>query len=115
MLADTLDRATGTFLNENKSPARRVGEIDNRGSHFYLALYWAAGAGRSRPTTPSSPRAFAPLAETLADERGRRSSSELIAVQGSPVDIGGYYRPDAEKTAAVMRPSTTFNEALASL
>ena len=91
VLADTLDRATGTFLNENKSPARRVGQIDNRGSHFYLAMYWAqelAGADRDADLAA----AFAGLAETLAANE-EHIAAELIAVQGSPVDIGGYYRP----------------------
>ena len=113
MLADTLDRATGTFLDENKSPARRVGQIDNRGSHFYLALYWAQELARQTDDAELAAR-FAPLAERLAADEAT-IAAELLAVQGSPVDIGGYYRPDAEKTTAVMRPSTTFNEALASL
>ena len=113
MLADTLDRATGTFLDENKSPARRVGQIDNRGSHFYLALYWAQELARQTGDAELAAR-FAPLAERLAAEEAT-IAGELLAVQGSPADIGGYYRPDAEKTTKVMRPSTTFNEALASL
>ncbi len=113
VLADTLDRATGTFLDENKSPARRVGQIDNRGSHFYLALYWAQELAR-RPTIPDLAAAFSGLAKTLA-ENEEQIASELLAVQGSPVDLGGYYRPDPEKTAAVMRPSATFNDALAEL
>lgn len=113
ILADTLDRATGTFLNENKSPARRVGSIDNRGSHFYLALYWAqelAGQGDDAALA----EAFAPLAKSLAEQE-QTINEELIAVQGSPADIGGYYQPDPAKAAAVMRPSATFNEAIASL
>ena len=113
VLADTLDRATGTFLDENKSPARRVGQIDNRGSHFYLALYWAQELARQTDDAELAAR-FAPLAERLAAEEAT-IAGELLAVQGSPADIGGYYRPDAEKTAAVMRPSATFNEALAAL
>jgi isocitrate dehydrogenase len=113
ILADTLDRATGRFLNENKSPSRKVGEIDNRGSHFYLALFWAQElASQSEDADLAS--SFASLAETLAAEEAT-IGEELLSVQGSPVDIGGYYRPDAEKAAAVMRPSKTFNEALASL
>ncbi len=113
ILADTLDRATGTFLNENKSPARRVGSIDNRGSHFYLALYWAQELARQTEDAELA-AAFEPLAKLLS-ENEQTINDELIGVQGSPVDIGGYYRPDPEKTSAVMRPSATFNEALASL
>lgn len=113
VLADTLDRATGTFLNEDKSPSRKLGGIDNRGSHFYLALYWAQElAGQT--DDPELAKAFAPLAQTLAEQE-ETIVGELIAVQGSPVDIGGYYRPDAVKAAAVMRPSATLNEALAIL
>jgi isocitrate dehydrogenase len=113
VLADTLDRATGTFLVENKSPARKVGSIDNRGSHFYLALYWAQELARQTDDADLA-AAFEPLAKVLA-ENEQVITDELIAVQGSPVDIGGYYRPDADKAEAVMRPSTTFNEAIASL
>jgi isocitrate dehydrogenase len=113
VLADTLDRATGTFLNENKSPARRVGGIDNRGSHFYLALYWAQELAAQADDADLA-AAFAPLAERLtADEDA--IATELLDVQGSPVDLGGYYRPDPAKAAAVMRPSATFNAALAAL
>ncbi|GAA0606896.1 NADP-dependent isocitrate dehydrogenase [Sporichthya brevicatena] len=113
ILADTLDRATGTFLDENKSPARKVGSIDNRGSHFYLALYWAQElANQSEDAELAA--AFKGLAETLASSE-ETINAELLAVQGSPVDIGGYYRPDDAKASAVMRPSATFNEALASL
>jgi isocitrate dehydrogenase len=113
ILADTLDRATGTFLNENKSPSRKAGEIDNRGSHFYLALYWAQElAGQSEDAELAS--AFAEIAGSLADGEAA-INEELLAVQGSPADIGGYYRPDPQKAAAVMRPSKTFNEILARL
>ncbi|MEU1424185.1 NADP-dependent isocitrate dehydrogenase [Kitasatospora sp. NPDC005751] len=113
VLADTLDRATGTFLNEDKSPSRRLGGIDNRGSHFYLALYWAQElAGQTADAELA--QAFAGLAEALAGQE-QVIVEELIAVQGSPVDIGGYYQPDPAKAAAVMRPSKTFNEALANL
>ncbi|WP_019875635.1 NADP-dependent isocitrate dehydrogenase [Sporichthya polymorpha] len=113
ILADTLDRATGTFLDENKSPARKVGSIDNRGSHFYLALYWAQElANQSEDAELAA--AFKGLAETLASSE-ETINSELLAVQGSPADIGGYYRPDDAKASAVMRPSATFNEALAGL
>jgi isocitrate dehydrogenase len=113
ILADTLDRATGTFLNENKSPSRKAGEIDNRGSHYYLALYWAQElAGQSEDADLAS--AFADIAGALADNEAA-INEELLSVQGSPADIGGYYRPDPEKAAAVMRPSKTFNDVLATL
>ncbi len=113
VLADTLDRATGTFLNEDKSPTRRLGGIDNRGSHFYLALYWAQELAAQSDDAELA-ATFAPLAEKLAADE-QRIVDELVAVQGHPADIGGYYRPDEAKASAVMRPSTTLNEALASL
>jgi isocitrate dehydrogenase len=113
ILGETLDRATGTFLNENRSPARRVGSIDNRGSLFYLAMYWAQELAR-QDDDPELAAAFKGLAETLA-ENEQTINAELIAVQGHPVDLGGYYRPDAEKVSSVMRPSQTFNDALATL
>ena len=113
ILADTLDRATGRFLNENKSPSRKAGEIDNRGSHFYLALFWAKELA-SQSEDAELAAAFADLAGTLEASEAT-ISEELLAVQGSPADIGGYYRPDPDKAAAVMRPSKTFNEALATL
>jgi isocitrate dehydrogenase len=113
ILADTLDRATGTFLNENRSPSRRVGGIDNRGSHFYLALYWAEELAKQTDDADLASD-FAAIAASLSTNEAA-ITWELIAVQGSPVDLGGYYRPDAEKTSAVMRPSTTFNEILARL
>lgn len=113
VLADTLDRATATFLNEDKSPTRRVGGIDNRGSHFYLSLYWAQELAAQTEDADLA-KAFAPLAETLAGAE-EKIVEELLAVQGSPAEIGGYYQPDPAKAAAVMRPSTTWNEALASL
>jgi isocitrate dehydrogenase len=113
VLGDALDRATGTFLAENKSPARKVGSIDNRGSHYYLALYWAQELARQSDDAELA-AAFEPLAKTLA-ENEQTINDELIGVQGRPADIGGYYRPDPEKASAVMRPSKTFNEALASL
>ncbi|MCX5239677.1 NADP-dependent isocitrate dehydrogenase [Streptomyces prunicolor] len=113
VLADTLDRATATFLNEDKSPTRRVGGIDNRGSHFFLSLYWAQELAAQTDDADLA-KAFAPLAETLAGAE-QTIVEELGAVQGSPVDIGGYYQPDPAKAAKVMRPSTTWNEALASL
>ncbi|MDX3092175.1 MULTISPECIES: NADP-dependent isocitrate dehydrogenase [Streptomyces] len=113
ILADALDRATATFLNEDKSPSRRVGGIDNRGSHFYLSLYWAQELA-AQSEDAGLAKAFAPLAETLAANEST-IVEELAAVQGKPVDIGGYYQPDVKKAAAVMRPSATWNEALASL
>ncbi len=113
VLADTLDRATGTFLNEDRSPGRRLGTIDNRGSHFYLALYWAQELATQSDDAELA-ATFKSLAEALA--AGEQAIvEELIAVQGKPADIGGYYRPDEAKVTAVMRPSATFNEALASL
>ena len=113
VLADTLDRATGTFLHEDKSPTRSVGGIDNRGSHFYLALYWAQELARQSDDAELAAD-FAELAERLAAQEDA-IVGELNGVQGHPADIGGYFRPDPEKAEAVMRPSTTFNEALASL
>jgi len=113
VLADTLDRATATLLNEDKSPSRRVGGIDNRGSHFYLSLYWAQELAAQTDDADLA-KAFAPLAETLAANE-RKIVDELAAVQGKPADIGGYYRPDVKKASAIMRPSTTWNETLASL
>ncbi|WP_340537390.1 NADP-dependent isocitrate dehydrogenase [Nocardioides sp. GXZ039] len=113
VLADTLDRATGTFLENDKSPTRRVGGIDNRGSHFYLALYWAQELAAQTEDADLA-AVFAPLAESLAANEDK-IVAELNGVQGSPADIGGYYRPDAEKADAVMRPSATLNEALAAL
>lgn len=113
VLGETLDRATGTFLNEDKSPTRRLGGIDNRGSHFYLALYWARELAAQTDDARLA-EAFAPLAKTLSEQE-ETIVAELIAVQGSPADIGGYYQPDPAKAAAVMRPSATFNEAIASL
>ncbi|WP_455359190.1 NADP-dependent isocitrate dehydrogenase [Streptomyces sp. SYSU K21746] len=113
VLADTLDRATGTFLNEDKSPSRRLGGIDNRGSHFHLALFWAQELAKQTQDTQLA-EAFAALAKTLSEQE-QTILDELIAVQGSPADIGGYYQPDAAKASAVMRPSKTFNQAIATL
>jgi isocitrate dehydrogenase len=107
VLADTLDAATGTFLENDKSPGRALGTIDNRGSHFYLALYWAQElAGQQADAQLAA--AFAPVAEALAASE-EKIVAELNGVQGSPVDVGGYYRPDVERVEAVMRPSQTFN------
>ena len=113
VLADTLDRATGTFLDKDRSPGRKLGTVDNRGSHFYLALYWAQELARQTDDVELA-AAFKGLAETLA-EKESTIVDELLAVQGKPADTGGYYLPDAEKTTAVMRPSKTFNDALAGL
>ena len=111
VLADALDRATGTFLDENRSPGRKLGTTDNRGSHFYLALYWAEELA-AQTDDAALAEAFAPLAKTLRENESV-IADELLAVQGKPADIGGYYAVDDEKTSAVMRPSKTFNEALA--
>ncbi|MFM7616147.1 MAG: NADP-dependent isocitrate dehydrogenase [Actinomycetes bacterium] len=110
VLAATLDRATGSLLEQERSPARRVGQIDNRGSHFYLALYWAQELA-AQTDDPALAARFAPLAETLAAQE-TTIAAELIAVQGAPADVGGYYAPDPAMTTAVMRPSATFNAAL---
>ncbi|MCQ6269708.1 NADP-dependent isocitrate dehydrogenase [Pseudarthrobacter sp. R1] len=113
VLADTLDRATGTFLLENKSPSRRAGELDNRGSHYFLARYWAEELAKQTDD--------AELAASFSSIAGELSSKEetivgeLAEVQGSPVDIGGYYNPDDAKASAVMRPSATLNKVLATL
>jgi len=113
VLADTLDRATGTFLEEDKSPGRALGTIDNRGSHFYLAMYWAQELARQTEDAELA-ATFKPIAEHLA--AGEKAIvEELVAVQGSPVDIGGYYWPDEELVAAAMRPSTTLNAIIDSL
>jgi len=113
VLAATLDKATGQFLDTNKSPARKVGGIDNRGSHFYLTLYWAQALAAQSDDTELQAR-FAPLAKTLTENEAT-IVAELNAVQGKPADIGGYYAPNPELTAKVMRPSATFNSALAAL
>ncbi|MCE0534563.1 NADP-dependent isocitrate dehydrogenase [Kineosporia rhizophila] len=113
VLADTLDRATGTFLNENKSPSRKAGELDNRGSHFYLALYWAQELAGQNDDAELAEK-FTALAAALA-EKEQTILDELIQVQGQPADVGGYYRPDPAKAEAIMRPSATLNQALAAL
>jgi isocitrate dehydrogenase len=113
ILADTLDRATGTFLDEDKSPSRRLGGIDNRGSHFYLALYWAKELAAQTEDVQLAD-AFDGLAKNLSEQE-QVIVEELIAVQGTSADIGGYYQPDPSKAECVMRPSKTFNEALATL
>ncbi|MGA0916318.1 MAG: NADP-dependent isocitrate dehydrogenase [Ilumatobacteraceae bacterium] len=113
VLATTLDLATGRVLDEDRSPARRVGGLDNRGSHFYLALYWAQALA-SQTTDAALAGRFAEVAARLADEE-QRIVEELAAVQGSPIDVGGYYSPDQALADAAMRPSATFNAALALL
>jgi isocitrate dehydrogenase len=113
VLADTLDRATGRVLEERRSPLRRVGELDNRGSHFYLALYWAHELAAQGEDQELAER-FKPLAERLAADE-QQILGELAAAQGQPVEIGGYYHPDLELVAAAMRPSQTLNAALESL
>jgi isocitrate dehydrogenase len=113
VLAATLDRATGSVLQNGRSPSRRCGELDNRGSHFYLALYWAQELA-AQDDEPALAARFATVAEQLA--AGEEAVvAELAAVQGEPVDIGGYYRPDPARVDAVMRPSATFAAALALL
>ncbi len=113
ILADTLDRATATFLDENKSPSRRVNELDNRGSHFYLALFWAEELA-SQKQDPDLAGAFSMLARDLRSKEPV-IAEELLSVQGQKVDLGGYYHPDPAKTTAIMRPSKTLNETLASI
>ena len=107
MLADALDNATETVLVEGRSPSRKAGEIDNRGSHFYLALYWAEELAK-QTADASIAEYFAPVAKALRDNE-ETIAAELLAVQGTPGDLGGYYLPDDAKAAAVMRPSSTFN------
>src|SRR5581483_8551198 len=113
VLAEALDTAIGKILKFNRSPARKVGEIDNRGSHFYLALYWAQALAEQSKDKELAAR-FKPFAETLAKNEAK-INGELIAAQGKPVDTGGYYLPDSAKTSAAMRPSATLNAALAAL
>ena len=113
VLADTLDTANGKFLENDKSPSRKVGGIDNRGSHFYLALYWAQALAE-QDADAELKAVFAPLAERLAASEAK-IVEEQIAVQGKPVDIGGYYQPDDAKAAAALRPSATLNGILAEL
>ncbi len=107
VIADALDRATGTLLEKGQSPQRKLGTIDNRGSHFCLALHWARELAQQTEDAELA-QAFARLSAELA-EKEHMIMEELLAVQGRPADIGGYYRPDPEKTAAVMRPSATLN------
>lgn len=113
VLADTLDRATGTFLNENKSPSRKAGELDNRGSHFYLALFWAEELAKQTEDAELA-KAFEKVASELRSNEDT-IVKELLEVQGSPADIGGYYWPSNEKASNVMRPSATLNKIVDSL
>ncbi|MDQ0692034.1 NADP-dependent isocitrate dehydrogenase [Arthrobacter sp. W4I7] len=113
VLADTLDRATGTFLLENKSPSRRAGELDNRGSHYFLARYWAEELAKQTDDADLA-AAFSSVANELSSKE-ETIVGELAEVQGSPVDIGGYYRPDDAKASSVMRPSATLNKVLSTL
>jgi isocitrate dehydrogenase len=113
VLADTLDAANGKFLENDKSPSRKVGGIDNRGSHFYLALYWAQElAAQSKDAELK--RVFSPIAAELSASEAA-IVQELVEVQGKPIDIGGYYHPDAAKASAALRPSKTLNAILAKL
>jgi isocitrate dehydrogenase len=113
MLGDALDIATGKLLENGKSPARRLGSIDNRGSHFYISLYWAQALAEQTENTAVAER-FAPLAAALTENESV-ISDEFLAVQGAPADIGGYYQPDGAKASAIMRPSATFNAVLDTL
>ncbi|MGF6168726.1 isocitrate dehydrogenase [Pseudomonas moraviensis] len=113
VLSKTLDQATGQFLDNNKSPSRKVGNIDNRGSHFYLAMYWAQALAAQTEDAALQAQ-FATLAKTLTENEAT-IVAELNAVQGKPVDIGGYYHADAELISKAMRPSETFNKAIAAL
>ena len=112
LLAKTLDLATGKLLDNDKSPSRRTGELDNRGSHYYLAKYWAEELANQDQDSELKTK-FAPLAQALSENEDK-IVAELNEVQGQSVDIGGYYQPDQQKLSQVMRPSTTFNQALAS-
>lgn len=113
VFAKTLDQANGKFLDENKSPGRAAGELDNRGSHFYLALYWAQALAAQTEDAALQAQ-FAPLAKTLTENEAK-IVAELKAASGKPIDLGGYYRPDFAKASAALRPSATFNTALKSL
>jgi len=107
ILAETLDQAVGKFLDNNKSPARKVGQIDNRGSHFYLAMYWAQALAAQTKDKELTAR-FAKVAKRL-EENEVKINEELIGAQRKPQDIGGYYDPDDNKASAAMRPSATLN------
>ena len=113
VLAETLDQATATLLQSNKSPSRKVNELDNRGSHFYLALYWAESLAKQTKDSDLQGR-FAPLAQQLSEDEAK-IVDELNSAQGQAMDIGGYYHPDKEKASQAMRPSSTFNTVLESI
>ena len=113
VLADTLDKANGVFLDENKSPSRKVNELDNRGSHFYLTLYWAQALAEQDDDAELK-TLFTPLAVNLA-ENEEKIVQELNDAQGGAIELGGYYRMDNDKAASAMRPSLTFNQALSAL
>ena len=113
LLAKTLDAATGKLLDNDKSPSRRTGELDNRGSHFYLAKFWAEELA-AQDEDAELKQQFATLAQTLADNEAK-IVSELAEVQGKSVDVGGYYKVDIEKVNAVMRPSATLNSVLSAI
>ena len=113
LLSTTLDAATGKLLDNNKNPSPKTGQLDNRGSQFYLAMYWAQALATQDEDAALKAR-FAPLAKALADNE-QKIVEELVAVQGKAVDIGGYYRPDLGKTGTALRPSATLNAALAAL
>jgi isocitrate dehydrogenase len=113
VLADTLDAATGKFLENDRSPGRKLGTTDNRGSHFYLALYWAQELASQNADTELR-KTFQPVAEKLTAAE-TQIAQELIAVQGKPVDVGGYYQPDDAKAYAALRPSGTLNQILSTL
>lgn len=113
VLSQTLDQAIGKILDNNKSPARKVGEIDNRGSHFYLALYWARALAEQSKDKDLQAR-FAKVAKELSDNE-TKINEELIGAQGKPVDMGGYYHPDRQKTTKAMRPSATFNAIISAI
>jgi len=113
LLGETLDEATGQLLDNGKVPSRKVHEIDNRGSQFYLTLYWAQALAR-QTTDPDLAARFTSVAEALAANEPQ-IVEELITAQGPPQDLGGYYRPDPEKAASAMRPSATFNRIIESV
>src|SRR5690606_16714348 len=110
VLGDTLDQATASFLENGKSPSRKVLELDNRGSHFYLTMYWAQALA-SQDKDPALKEIFGKVAKALVDSEAK-IIEELKNAQGQPVDIGGYFKPDPDKTTQAMRPSKIFNEIL---
>ena len=113
ILAKTLDTATGKLLDNNKNPSAKTGELDNRGSQFYLSLYWAQALA-AQDADASLKARFVPIAKALTENEAK-IVAELLAVQGHAVDIGGYYRPNPEKMATALRPSTTLNAVLAAV